>query len=683
MSRPSCAGLPSDAAGRDHGDDDLISLLEDGSDDPSERTSETAAEPWRILVVDDDSEIHAVTRLALRRFTFLGRPVLLLSALSASEAERILRQTADIALVLLDVVMEQDDAGLRLVRTIRETLDNTTTRIILRTGQPGQAPEKQVIADYDINDYRSKTELTQDRLHACIISALRSYQHIRLLEESNNGMRMIVNATTGLFRARTMQELLDFALARLLEIAGGSGDAVFCARYCDHLSLVDEIVVVNGCGRWAQNVACPVQQALNADEVRAVEQAILAGKQVDDESRLVVPLAVPGRWQGAALIQGPIGRNVNLSRRIELFRMVMVAALENYYLIEELRRSRKATVIALADLAEHRDTDTGEHVLRVGRLSTEMARELRRAGPYSDQIDDLFLESIGSASMLHDLGKVGVPDAILRKPGRLDAEERRIMETHAAMGGQTLDRALRLVSGSRYLDLGRQTALAHHEWYDGTGYPAGLKGEAIPLAARIVAVADVFDALTSSRVYKPAWRFEDAVGYILNQAGSQFDPVVIGAFQTVMDHWQLNVHTRWTPDMSVGDAVLDEDHRRLIRLVNQLAGVHDVDNRATLESVLDELVQYTDAHFRREEEHLRRIGFPHYHDHKKKHDLLGRQVTTLRLRFFNGLPGRLNDDVITFLGRWLSSHILIEDMQYRAFLDSQDHSEAEWAASDC
>lgn len=154
-------------------DDHDDTLLVDDDELPSH--AHPPAQPWLVLVVDDDLSVHTVTRMVLREFIFLGRPIELLSAFSAREGELALRQNPDISVVLLDVVMETDDAGLRLVRTIREALANQAVRIVLRTGQPGLATEKQVLADYDINDYRSKADLTHDRLQSCVATALGSY----------------------------------------------------------------------------------------------------------------------------------------------------------------------------------------------------------------------------------------------------------------------------------------------------------------------------------------------------------------------------------------------------------------------------------------------------------------------------------------------------------------------------
>ena len=659
-------------------EDELFLFDDDDRDELVDGTDEApTVEPWLVLVVDDDREVHAVTRVVLSRFRFMGRPVALLDAYSAREAEEILRRTPGIALILLDVVMERDDAGLTLVRKVREGLGNHSVRIILRTGQPGMAPEMQVINDYDINDYRAKTELTQERLCACLVSALRSYHHIQRLETNSRNLTRIIDSAANMFRSSTLHRFLDFTLAELLEIVGGgSGDALFCARQRDHITLADDIVVVNGFGRHAGDVGLPIAAVLERETQSAMASAIATGRPAIVGGSSAIPLAIANRWSGAILLPVAIEEGSDLSKVVALFATVMTAALENFYLLDELRRSTRATVVSLADLAEHRDTDTGEHVLRVARLASEIAWQLNDEGAFAGEIDPLFLETIGTAAMLHDIGKVGIPDHILLKPGRLDAEERRRMETHARIGGQTLDKARRLVSSSRYLDLGHEVALRHHERFDGGGYPDGLKGDEIPLSARIVAVADVFDALITSRPYKPAWRLEDALTEIVGAAGRQFDPAVVEAFSRVMTQSLKVGLVRWTPDMSVGAPQLDEDHRRLFNLINLLAANGDRHDRSMIETVIEELSWYTESHFSREEEYMRDIRFPNLDDHVKKHRHLADQVSTLRTRFHNGLPGKLSNDIIDFLSSWLSSHILEDDRQYSLFHNRRTGSAA-------
>jgi methanogenic corrinoid protein MtbC1 len=189
--------------------------------------------------------------------------------------------------------------------------------------------------------------------------------------------------------------------------------------------------------------------------------------------------------------------------------------------LSELEIAQAETVRRLSMAVEFRDEDTGAHIERIGRFSTLLAEHIG--------MDPEFCERLGHAAPLHDVGKVAIPDAILLKPGPLTAEERAIVETHAEEGH-------RLVRGSSssILDMAATIALSHQEKWDGTGYPRGLKGEAIPIEGRIVAVADVFDALTSDRVYRKAFSVEEAVQMMREQRGRHFDPVLLDAFMEVL-----------------------------------------------------------------------------------------------------------------------------------------------------
>jgi putative two-component system response regulator len=189
------------------------------------------------------------------------------------------------------------------------------------------------------------------------------------------------------------------------------------------------------------------------------------------------------------------------------------------------------TVFALAKLAESRDPDTGAHLERVQHYCRSLALELATLEKYQDVIDDEFVALLFQTSPLHDIGKVGVPDRILLKPGKLTSEEFEVMKTHTTIGAQTLQAALNRFPSAMFLQMARDIAASHHERFDGTGYPQGLAGEQIPLAARIVAVADVYDALTSKRIYKKAEDHSRARSGILQGRGTQFDPDVVDAFE--------------------------------------------------------------------------------------------------------------------------------------------------------
>ena len=197
--------------------------------------------------------------------------------------------------------------------------------------------------------------------------------------------------------------------------------------------------------------------------------------------------------------------------------------LENAALINDLKVAQYTTMIKLAELAEKRDPETGLHLERMKHYSRILALELGKLPAYAAILTEDFAEALFQSSPLHDIGKVGIDDSILLKPGKLSPEEFEVMKTHAVIGGDIL-------KGPDFLRIGRNLALCHHEKYNGTGYPKGLQGEEIPIEARILSVADVFDALTSRRVYKEPFTFERTYGIILEEKGKAFDPNVVDAF---------------------------------------------------------------------------------------------------------------------------------------------------------
>jgi putative two-component system response regulator len=202
------------------------------------------------------------------------------------------------------------------------------------------------------------------------------------------------------------------------------------------------------------------------------------------------------------------------------------------------QETRDLVIFALAKLAESRDPETGEHLERVRNYSWVLAKDLALHGRCADQIDVGFIRLIYITSPLHDIGKVAIPDAVLLKPGKLDVPEFEVMKTHTTHGAETLDRALERYPNARFLRMARDIAAHHHERYDGKGYPDGLAGDRIPLSARIFALADVYDALVSRRVYKPPYSHDVARKIIVEERGTHFDPGVVDAFLRCEDHFR-------------------------------------------------------------------------------------------------------------------------------------------------
>jgi putative two-component system response regulator len=205
--------------------------------------------------------------------------------------------------------------------------------------------------------------------------------------------------------------------------------------------------------------------------------------------------------------------------------------------------TRDMAIFALAKLAESRDSETGHHLERVQSYSRVLAMQLARSPQLKGQIDAEYIRLIYLTSPLHDIGKVGIPDGILLKPGKLTPVEFEIMKRHTILGAETLAAALKRFPEARFLQIARDIAATHHERWDGTGYPVGLSGQSIPLAGRIVALADVYDALTSKRAYKEAFAHATARSIIVAASGSHFDPAVVDAFVNVENQF-IAIRTR-------------------------------------------------------------------------------------------------------------------------------------------
>ncbi len=203
---------------------------------------------------------------------------------------------------------------------------------------------------------------------------------------------------------------------------------------------------------------------------------------------------------------------------------------ENQNKSEEISKMQNALIITMADMVESRDSDTGAHVLKTSEYVRIILQGLKKNGYYAEKISDKYMRDVEMSAPLHDVGKINIPDAILNKPGKLTKEEFEIMKTHTTAGRSILENAISSMEGENYLKEARNMAAYHHERWDGKGYPEGLHGEVIPLSARVMAVADVFDALSSPRVYKPAFSFEEAVRMIQEGSGTQFDPKCVEVF---------------------------------------------------------------------------------------------------------------------------------------------------------
>ncbi|MBF0189822.1 MAG: HD domain-containing protein [Magnetococcales bacterium] len=457
-------------------------------------------EPWLVLVVDDDPDIVAITGLNLRNFSFSGRRLELMTATSAAAARSLLASRTGVALAIIDIVMETDDAGLQLVRFIREELGDDKMRLVIRTGQPGYAPERYIIDNFDIDDYKEKGELSAQKLYTTVRSSLKSYRDLMTIDATRRGLEAVL---------QTMPQIYLHSLDGFERFYATIWDRMVALCALEHAG---GAILLRGClavlesGEWRVKAGsgCVCDEAL----WRRVQERTEAGETL-------LPLRMEDRLVGWVYLEHAQPLSSVSVHVLRIFMVQVVAAWQVLRAQLDLREANVAALRMLAEAAEVKDAETGEHVCRV----VEWTRRLSLAMGLSAEVADAF----ATASRLHDVGKIGVPDRILNKQGPLDPEEFAVIRTHAQVGGL-------IIQDEKNFRIAREIALYHHEKWNGTGYPQGLKGEEIPLSARIVSVVDVFDALMSRRPYKEPWKVDDAASEIRRLSGVHFDPRVVEAF---------------------------------------------------------------------------------------------------------------------------------------------------------
>ncbi len=341
----------------------------------------------------------------------------------------------------------------------------------------------------------------------------------------------------------------------------------------------------------------------------------------------------------------------------------------------------------LVTAAEFRDNETGEHIKRMSNYAGTIAKKM---GLSEEDVQILIL-----AAPLHDIGKIGISDNILLKPGKLNAKEFDEMKRHPVIGAEILTGEHPLIVS------GREIALSHHEKWDGSGYPYGLAGKDIPIFGRICALADVFDALTSSRPYKKAWSMEKALAFISANSGSHFDPEIVTAFldslpeimrirsvygdtneeliQSVNKNEnndssplvELSTSTSevvWTSEISMKHEVLDEQHRYFHNLVNRIHESINVQNVNHLIACLSELKQYTSVHFIEEEKLMTEANYPKLEEHKEYHKMIKKRILQLcsDLEF---QPLAVAVEIKTFLDLWINEHMHKADIDFAGFIE--------------
>ena len=488
-------------------------------------------EYYKIVIADDEEEVHKMTKLVLRGFEMEGVKLQFFDTYSGRETIEFLEQNKNVAIVLLDIVMEEDDSGLQVIRYLRETLKNNLTRVVVRTGQPGKAPEEKIVVEYEVDDYKSKTELTVQKLYSMMHLCLRAHRNIKELSHSKDNLFRVINASQELYRYHSFSDFMNGMLRQIISLydldealdsAGGLQSVIdsFAAT-----QLGDTVKVLAATGKYAGAVQKPLSTEVCSPELLDLIETVSNGPDSEAIFRQGDILLIFKRSADQLICNYVVLETQLNPDNIDIIRLFLdnfSLAIDNFMLNMNINETQNEIIFRIGEIVENRSDATANHLRRVSNIVKVLASKLN----YNDEM----CNTIMMASVMHDVGKIGISDEILLKPAKLTAEEFEIIKKHTTIGYNILkDSRLKL------LKMAANIALYHHERYDGMGYPMGKKDGEIPKECEIVAVADVFDALVSKRCYKPKWAISEVIEYMKKSRGTQFAPDVVDALLKNID----------------------------------------------------------------------------------------------------------------------------------------------------
>ena len=492
--------------------DDLV-FSDEQNVDPNAK----ALHPWQVMVVDDEPAVHEVTELVMAGFEMDGRGLAFTHCYSAAEAHAVLSKPNDIALILLDVVMESEHAGLDLARQIREDIHNLNVRIVLRTGQPGQAPEEQVIKDYDINDYKEKTDLTRRKLITIFYAGLRAYRDLMRIEHARQGLRRSIEAISQVYDSQNLRSFASAVLEQVNFLLDLNAEGLCAARLRAYTanSMNGHIKVLAATQAYSGLLVDEDVHNLPHGVKEALQLALKEKTSHSDDSFYAGYFKTKAGSESVIYMSFPEPINQNARELLELFSRNVAITYDGLLLRDDLEEAQRETIAILGGAIERRKPGgPSSQMHRIGLIAALLAKHIG--------CNEREAELMRLAVTLHDVGKNSVPENLLTKAGPLLPEEWSVMKTHPQQG-----HALLLPSSSPMHAVAAVMALEHHERWDGTGYPSGLKAEQISLAGRIAAIADVLDSLLSDCSYRDAWPLDKAFEYVISESGAHFDPSLI------------------------------------------------------------------------------------------------------------------------------------------------------------
>ncbi len=353
--------------------DDVLHLIDDTGTVPDD----SSVRKWKIAVIDDDQAVHEGTRFALSDYSLNGAGLEILSAYSAAEGRILMRDNPDIAAVLLDVIMETDVAGLELVEFIRNEIHNETVRIILRTGQPGQAPERRVIVQYDINDYKAKTELTADKLFTSLTAALRSYQQLERMVQTRRGLEIIIDAASTLYDFKSMQRLAEGVLTQLASLLNVDCAGILVLRD-DGNKAREDFAVLAGSGCYSRFIGAASSKSLDADLRSMVEAAFKRRKHEFADHRTVLYVRTGSGREVVVLLQSERQLSDTDRSLVEIFGSRLSIAFDNVILYQQLHEANTQL--------EDRVAQRTRALMQANRRLSAQWLRLQRANGFKNEI---------------------------------------------------------------------------------------------------------------------------------------------------------------------------------------------------------------------------------------------------------------------------------------------------------
>jgi response regulator RpfG family c-di-GMP phosphodiesterase len=473
---------------------------------------------WKVLLVDDSREIHELLSATLAGQKFAGFPYEIEHAFSAEEAKSVLSASKDTAVAIVDAHMGTADAGYKLASWIRDVERNRHIRLLLYSGTIDGDHKQRWFEQGTFNFCLPKHEAGIELIRLSVTSALVSFRELINFDRERSDQQKLFEATARLIGVRRAEEIVP-EVSSFLEgsrirhdgtgcrLSGGllvrqSGEVFSIAKTFGTLSKMPG--------------AAEGESQLPSDFLELVERSAATEQVVRSGPLLCWSTRLPSGAYNHIFLESCSVFTERQVRNFGYYFSSLAVLLKNTEIDDSITATQRDIIFTLGEILESRSKEAGNHVHRVAAVSRFLAGKL---GLEEEEASQLWI-----ASPMHDIGKVAIPDAILNKPGRLTADEISVMRQHTVVGHQLLSS-----SAARLLPLAASIARSHHEHWDGSGYPDGLRGTEIPVVARITCVADVFDALCHARAYKKAWSYDETFRYIEENSGTKFDPQIAAA----------------------------------------------------------------------------------------------------------------------------------------------------------